>query len=622
MHSSKRTIDDMMKISDGHNPYHYILGGGIMENGKWRSYTKKELEDELFTKSIKGSKKLNWQKTKAMFYKNLHEGPNENNLEISKDTGRPNRTARKNREIDANTQEQYDIINLMNTFFNNPPPIYKDIAKKMLKEHKGDIEQMERYEKNYYRQYEDSKAVKTIDTEDTEGAKEVYTKLKQNRPYLGIKEVQKVKGNEFKNATEFELDIAGIDQSRLLSQRNLKSEGIKQTGGKNPIMRYNAKYENLDGDKYKYIRKEISLVPTLNEWVEQAKRHGYEIQVRSYNSNMDVYYNNKPLWGGDNNFKVDTLVDIRAIRKNKSGGIEQTLPKGGLIIEDKYYGRSYDTNKALPQYYSDTSMLFEGRDWDKERKKMTEKLRFLNDDRLDLQEDVNIKKAIVDKIKKKYEKAINKEERNTEKEEQIKQKYKEAKEEYKESKKEYEEVNEKYEDEKNRIGNIPEISKEIKDKFSKDFSPSIEITKVPYSDEILNMNPSDPQYNKNIELLQEKAKSSKSGFYQIDPTTGLTTGIYKLKNDGSIEPRSLTRVMGQYDKDGNFEQYTRDTENFEDFKDRFMTTAIADNHNLLMSYIPRNLTADEVVELAHSAYKKGKDTSYRLGDNEIYLENR
>ena len=621
MHSSRRTIDDMMNISDGHNPYHYIRGRGIMENGKWRSYTKKELEDELFTKSIKGSKKLNWAKTKAMFYKNLHEGPNENNLEISKDTGRPNRTARKKREIDANTQEQYNIINLMNTFFNNPPTIYKDISKKMLKEHKGDIEQMERYEKDYYRQYEDSKAINTIGSKDTEGAKEVYTKLKQNRPYLGIKEVQKVRGKEFKNATEFELDIAGIDQSRLISQRNLKSEGIKQTGGKNPIMRYNAKYENLDDDKYKYIRKEISLVPTLNEWVEKAKRQGYEIQVRSYNSNMDVYYNNKPLWGGDNNFKVDTLVDIRAVRSN-NGKIKEVSSPGGLIIEDKYYGRSYDTNKALPQYYSDTSMLFEGRDWDKERKRLTEDLRYLNNDRLDLQEDVNIKKAIVDKIKKKYEKAINKEERNTETEEQIKQKYKEAKEEYKEAKKEYEEANEEYEEEKNRIGNIPKISKEIKDKFSKDFSPSIEITKVPYSDEILNMNPSDPQYNKNIELLQEKAKSSKSGFYQIDPTTGLTTGIYKLKNDGSIEPRSLTRVMGQYDKDGNFEQYTRDTENFEDFKDRFMTTAIADNHNLLMSYIPRNLTADEVAELAHSAYKKGKDTSYRLGDNELYLENR
>ena len=492
----------------------------------------------------------------------------------------------------------------------------------MLKEHKGDIEQMERYEKDYYRQYEDSKAINTIGSKDTEGAKEVYTKLKQNRPYLGIKEVQKVRGNEFKNATEFELDIAGIDQSRLISQRNLKSEGIKQTGGKNPIMRYNAKYENLDDDKYKYIRKEISLVPTLNEWVEQSKRHGYEIQVRSYNSNMDVYYNNKPLWGGDNNFKVDTLVDIRAIRKNKNGGIEQTLPKGGLIIEDKYYGKSYDTNKALPQYYSDTSMLFEGRDWDKERKILTKNLRDLNEERIDFKEELDIKKATVDKIKKKYEKAINKEERNTEKEEQIKQQYKEAKEEYKEAKKEYEEANEEYEEEKNRIGNIPKISKEIKDKFSKDFSPSIEITKVPYSDEILNMNPSDPQYNKNIELLQEKAKSSKSGFYQIDPTTGLTTGIYKLKNDGSIEPRSLTRVMGQYDKDGNFEQYTRDTENFKDFKDRFMTTAIADNHNLLMSYIPRNLTADEVAELAHSAYKKGKDTSYRLGDNELYLENR
>jgi len=136
------------------------------------------------------------------------------------------------------------------------------------------------------------------------------------------------------------------------------------------------------------------------------------------------------------------------------------------------------------------------------------------------------------------------------------------------------------------------------------------------------MDSSDLRYNKNIELLQEKAKSSKSGFYQIDPTTHLTTGIFKLNDDGSYEPRSLTRVMGQYDKDGNFHHYKRDKENFEDFKDRFMTTAIADNHNLLMSYIPRNLTADEVAELAHSAYKKGKDTSYRLGDNEIYLENR
>lgn len=607
MHSRHRTIDDMMNISDGHNPYHYILGRGFKDpiTGKWVSYTKDQLKNELFNKDHT----LNWVKTKAMFYKNLHEGPNEN------------KTPTKKKAIDKNTQEQYDIINLMNTFFNNPPPYYKAKAERIFKHHKNDIEQMERYEKNYYRQYEDSKAVKTIDTKDTEGAKEVYTKLKQNRPYLGIKEVQKVRGKEFKNATDFELDIAGIDKSRLISQINLKSEGIKQTGGKNPIMRYNAKYENLDDDKYKYIRKEISLVPTLNEWVEKAKRHGYEIQVRSYNSNMDVYYNNKPLWGGDNNFKVDTLVDIRAIRTD-NGKIKEVSSPGGLIIEDKYYGRSYDTNKALPQYYSDTSMLFEGRDWDKERKKMTEKLRFLNDDRLDLQEDVNIKKSIKDKIKKKYEKAINKEERNTEKEKQIKKEYKEAKEEYEKANEEYEKANKKYEDEKIRIGNIPIISKEIKDNFSKDFSPSIEITKVPYSDEILNMPPSDPRYNKNIELLQEKAKSSKSGFYQIDPNTGLTTGIYKLKDDGSIEPRSLTRVMGQYDEHGNFHQYTRDTENFEDFKDRFMTTAIADNHNLLMSYIPRNLTADEVDELAHSAYKKGKDTSYRLGNNEIYLENR
>lgn len=33
MHSSKRTIDDMMCISDGCDPYHYIKGRGFDSEG-------------------------------------------------------------------------------------------------------------------------------------------------------------------------------------------------------------------------------------------------------------------------------------------------------------------------------------------------------------------------------------------------------------------------------------------------------------------------------------------------------------------------------------------------------------------------------------------------------------
>jgi hypothetical protein len=75
-------------------------------------------------------------------------------------------------------------------------------------------------------------------------------------------------------------------------------------------------------------------------------------------------------------FKVDTLVDIRAIKptsevSNKNKKVYDVDYLNGLIIEEKFYAKSYKktnpTTKDL-SYYSDASYLAEQRIFDNERK--------------------------------------------------------------------------------------------------------------------------------------------------------------------------------------------------------------------------------------------------------------
>jgi hypothetical protein len=563
MHSRHRTIDDMMNISDGHNPYHYIEGRGGIENGRFKQYDKSTLDTFTPSELVKNY----W------FNKNIDENiDNDDEDEYEED-------------LEKAQQEQADLITTL----------YNKIKSNKKLQDDPELEEVIRDEEST-RQYLASKDIDTTVSGESEPTKEINRALRdkgiQSDKILKVAEDEiMVSPDTFTNNNEFELRIAGIYPSQIIPQ------------GRSSIKRLNADYSNLSSLDNDYIRMSIETVPPLVKEINDYKKRGYKIEVMSYNTDMDVFHNNRPIFAGNKNFKVDTFVDIRAVKGNDVVNFDKNL-----LIEDKFYGKSYktskDTNiakyrkelsnpnitderkakvntlinkwqneptiytpKDIP-YYSEKSIEYENKEYEIFRKDKINKLRDM--------------KEVLDTYKKVYDK-----ETDENKLKLIRDKYKELK--------------RNREDLKAKLSNIEELKEDFYKTLPTHIGLPVQATKAPVRPEIVN-NPNPNEYEKEIQKIVRRANS----YFYLKPD-GTTSKLFDAK--GEVKGTKRT-VKGGEQGDKLFI-----TKNAKRFENRYLVDAIADNNRLTFGHVKKNL---EPGELGRSAYGKEKtSTMSRLSERNV-----
>lgn len=572
MHSRQRTIDDMMCISDnmmGRNNQvdksHLIKGRGEIENGRFKQYDKSTLKNFSPSDLVKNY----W------FNKNIDENiDNDDEDDYEED-------------LNKAQQEQADLITVL----------YEKMKKDTKLNDNEDINEIIRDEETA-RQYIASKDIDTTVSGDSEPTK-IINRLVRDKgvnsdKILEVNEEEiDIPPNIFKDNNDFELKIAGIHPNQIIPQ------------GKSSIKRLNAEYSPLSGFNNDYIRASIETVPDLVKTINKYKKDKYKIEVMAYNTDMDVFHNNIPIFAGNKNFKVDTFVDIRAVKGNDIINFDKNL-----LIEDKFYGNSYKNNKEsnlakykkemenpnlsnkrknevqslidkwenapnvyLPKnipYYSDKSIEYEAKEYEIFRKDRVQELRE--------------RKKIINKLKTIYNKENNE------------AKLKPLRHKYQELKKEREEL-------KNKLSKIDELKEDFYKTLPTHIGLPVQATKAPIRPEIVH-NPNPNEHEKAIQKIVNRADS----YFYLNPD-GTTSKLFNKK--GKIKGTKRTV------KNGANGDVLFNTDNAEKFENRYLVDVIADNNRLTFGHVKKNL---EPGELGKSAYGKSNEktsTMSRLSERKI-----
>jgi hypothetical protein len=296
-----------------------------------------------------------------------------------------------------------------------------------------------------------------------------------------------------------------------------------------------------------------------------------------FNTNYDTFYKGEPIFASNTNYKVDTLVDIRAVK-----GKNALLFHENLIIEEKFYAKSYTqkviTHKKLA-YYPEASMRNESKVYEAERKMIANRLRKLKKDEKDAYDDYK------DSKREFREGLLTKEEAIKEKENYIKKK-------------------QKRDAFKDSLRDVEKVKTNIQKKYPSSSGTPVEITKHGISPELLEVKTKD----ENIKAIQKKALG-KAGWFTLDEK-GLTSPIYNKEG----ELQKVTRVV-KWEDNGVPKEKEFTTQNSDIFKNRYLVTAVADNNKLSFDWVSKNITPINISELGKSAYgKAGESTSVRTFD--------
>jgi hypothetical protein len=318
---------------------------------------------------------------------------------------------------------------------------------------------------------------------------------------------------------------------------------------------------------------------------------------------MDVFHNNRPIFAGNKNFKVDTFVDIRAVKDKDVINFDKNL-----LIEDKFYGKSYktskDTNiakykkelsdpnisdtrkdkvkglitkweneptvytpKDIP-FYSEKSVEYENKEYEIFRKSKIQQLRKMKNE--------------INEIKEEYDLEDDEKE------------LKKIQKEYKQLKKEREEL-------KAKLSNIDELKEDFYKTLPTHIGLPVQATKAPVRPEIVhNLSPN--EYEKEIQKIVKRANS----YFYLKPD-GTTSKLLDAK--GELKGTKRT-VKGGEQGDKLFI-----TKNAKRFENRYLVDAIADNNRLTFGHVKKNL---EPGELGKSAYGKEKtSTMSRLSERNV-----
>ena len=557
------TIDEMMFISDGHDPFHHIKGRGGIENGRFIQYDKSTLNTLSPSELVKNY----W------FNKNIDENIDNDNEEDYED------------DLDKAQQEQADLITVL----------YNKMKTDKKLNDNPDIDEIIRDEETA-RQYIASKDIETTISGESEPTKIINRLVRdkgiQSDKLLEVAEDEIViSPDTFSNNNDFELKIAGIRPGQIVPQ------------GKSSIKRLNAEFSNLSDPSNDYIAMSIETIPGLVKAINDYKKKGYKIEVMSYNTDMDVFHNNRPIFAGNKNFKVDTFVDIRAIRGDEIINFDKNL-----LIEDKYYGKSYKTSKDanivkyekelndpkisserkekvkglidkwrneptvytpkdIP-FYSEKSIEYETKEYEIFRKKYINELRKM--------------KEQINKIKDIYDK------------EEDKDNLKIIRNKYKQLKKEREEL-------KSKLTNIEELKEDFYKTLPTHIGLPVQATKAPVRPELVHKK-EPTEHEKEIQKIVKRANSY---FYLKED--GTTSKLFDAK--GELKGTKRT-VKGGEQGDKLFI-----TKNAKRFENRYLVDAIADNNRLTFGHVKKNL---EPGELGKSAYGKEKtSTMSRLSERNI-----
>ena len=563
MHSRLRTIDDMMNISDGHNPYHHIKGRGGIENGRFIQYDKDTLNSLSPSELVKNY----W------FNKNIDENIDNDDEEDYED------------DLDKAQQEQSDLITVL----------YNKMKTDKKLNDNPDIDEIIRDEETA-RQYIASKDIDTTITGESEPTKIINRLVRdkgiQSDKLLEVAEDEIViSPDTFSNNNDFELKIAGIRPGQIVPQ------------GKSSIKRLNADFSNLSDPTNDYIAMSIETIPGLVKMINDYKKKGYKIEVMSYNTDMDVFHNNRPIFAGNKNFKVDTFVDIRAIK----GGEIINFDKN-LLIEDKYYGKSYKTNKDanIVKYEKELNDPKISSERKEKVKGLIDKWR--NEPTVYTPKDIPFySEKSIEYEQKEYEifrkKYINDLRKMKDKVNQLRTLYDNENDEdkLKAIRTKYQELKKEREALKAKLSNIEQIKEDFYKTLPTHIGLPVQATKAPVRPELVHKKEPN-EYEKEIQKIVKRANSY---FYLKED--GTTSKLFDAKGELKGTKRN---VKGGEQGDKLFI-----TKNAKRFENRYLVDAIADNNRLTFGHVKKNL---EPGELGKSAYGKEKtSTMSRLSERNI-----
>ena len=488
------------------------------------------------------------EKTKKQ--KNLHKNFKE--IEEWQNTvNEPHNKYKNVPTVESEESEETKVINLMNKYL--MPKTEKDKA-------------IEEYE-NYINK------LKNIEPE-----KEIIESYDPNKEAIDIK--------SFEKNTDFENKIAGIKMENVIDNPKLDENGEVQIDSKgnelkHHIQRYDAELVPLDNEENFFIREAVKLVPPLKKEIEKYESTGYKIRVMSYNSNYHVFFEGKPVFAGDSNFKMDTLVDFYF--KDPTSLNNRWIPfDNNLLIEEKFYA-----NYQPKQYYTSEAIEYSGTQNVETEKKLfnTERKRVANNLRT-LKNNIKTEEDDFDKNKKN----LDEEEINIFIEEINKLKNKRI------------ELKKRYESLESSLANINERRPSF-------IGAPVEVTKFPIPDNFKDYK--NKKFQKELKIIRDKAESHTAGYYTMK--NGLTSTIkYKDKKTGEEKLYGQnTKIPIYEEKNGKKKEkyiFLPKDNNSKRFADRYVVGAIAGIDGLYMDWIKNNLDLDNL-KFGASAYGGKKSNS-------------
>jgi hypothetical protein len=385
MHSIHRTIDDMMNISDGHNPFHYIQGRGIDPNtGDYvpfnsraeSAHTRNQLIGRLNTADDIISRNLLASEALEIMNANIDEDPEEinhfptviealnnyphlfkednikhindlidnlkkENLEIEQYKDKNLRsyvksedkkgtdvdTIAKNLGVDKSIIEQ--ILNPKSVKVSGAPDPSLEFIKK------EDIKKQDAMKA--YKQYIDSLGLKTSDSDEQVKNTSKYLKSVLEPDILIPSESERLNPiTEFGKNDIFEDRMSGVENDKKIG----KIDGVDSVIIKE-------KYSDLSAGKNKFIRIVINdLFPDLKKELD----NGTDKKVFAFNTGYNVISKDKDIiWRGNTNHWVDGLWIIKWKDRDGNEREEKIAP------EYKYYSSAskykMKKNPTEQEYY-------------------------------------------------------------------------------------------------------------------------------------------------------------------------------------------------------------------------------------------------------------------------------